>query len=36
MYGYTGKVLHVDLSKGESSVEEVDEAYCRKLSLIHI
>ncbi len=30
MYGYTGKILHVDLSKGESSVEEVDEAYCRK------
>ncbi|MBC8498880.1 aldehyde:ferredoxin oxidoreductase, partial [Candidatus Bathyarchaeota archaeon] len=30
MYGYTGKVLHVDRSKGESSVEEVDEAYCRK------
>jgi len=30
MFGYAGKILHVDLGQGKSSVEEVDEAFCRK------
>src|SRR5512144_2395976 len=29
-YGYNGKILHVDLTKGELSVEEPDEAFYRK------
>lgn len=29
-YGYTGKVLHVDLTKGETMVEEPPEAFYRK------
>jgi len=30
MFGYAGKILHVDLSQGKSTVEEIDEAFCRK------
>ena len=30
MFGYAGKILHVDLDTGKSSVEEIDEGYCRK------
>jgi aldehyde:ferredoxin oxidoreductase len=29
-YGYNGKILHVDLTKGELSVEEPEEAFYRK------
>src|SRR5512143_2899470 len=29
-YGYDGKILHVDLTKGELSVEEPEEAFYRK------
>ena len=29
-YGYNGKILHVDLTKGELTVEEPDEAFYRK------
>src|SRR5574338_1365119 len=29
-YGYNGRILHVDLTKGELSVEEPDEAFYRK------
>ena len=29
-YGYNGKILHVDLTKGEITVEEPDEAFYRK------
>ena len=29
-HGYTGKILHVDLTKGLLSVEEPDEAFYRK------
>jgi aldehyde:ferredoxin oxidoreductase len=29
-YGYTGKILHVDLTKGELKVEEPEEAFYRK------
>ncbi len=28
--GYNGKILRVDLSKGTTSVEEIDELFCRK------
>ena len=28
--GYNGKILHVDLTKGELTVEEPDEAFYRK------
>jgi aldehyde:ferredoxin oxidoreductase len=30
MFGYAGKILHVDLSQGKSSVEEIDDAFCMK------
>jgi aldehyde:ferredoxin oxidoreductase len=29
-YGYTGKILHVDLTKGELTVEEPEQAFYRK------
>jgi hypothetical protein len=29
-YGYNGKILHVDLTKGELTVEEPNEAFYRK------
>jgi aldehyde:ferredoxin oxidoreductase len=29
-YGYNGKILHVDLTKGELTVEEPEEAFYRK------
>src|SRR5215212_3689842 len=29
-YGYNGKILHVDLTKGERAVEEPEEAFYRK------
>ncbi len=29
-YGYNGKILHVDLTKGELTIEEPDEAFYRK------
>ena len=30
LYGYNGKILRVDLSRGSISVEELDELFCRK------
>ncbi len=30
LYGYNGKILHVDLTKGELTVEEPEEAFYRK------
>jgi aldehyde:ferredoxin oxidoreductase len=30
MFGYTGKILHVDLNHGKSSVEDIDQGFCRK------
>ncbi len=30
MYGYNGKILRVDLSRGTTSVEALDELFCRK------
>ncbi|MFC1952432.1 aldehyde ferredoxin oxidoreductase family protein, partial [Chloroflexota bacterium] len=30
LYGYNGKILRVDLSKGTTSAEEIDELFCRK------
>ena len=29
-YGYNGKILHVDLTRGELTVEEPEEAFYRK------
>jgi len=29
-YGYNGKILRVDLSRGATSVDELDELFCRK------
>ena len=30
MFGYAGKILHVDLNQNKSSAEETDSAFCRK------
>ena len=29
-YGYNGQVLRVDLSRGVTSVDAIDELFCRK------
>lgn len=29
MFGYSGKILHVDLNNGKSSVEDIDQGFCR-------
>ncbi len=30
MYGYTGKILRVDLSRGATSIDSLDELFCRR------
>ncbi|MBP1714983.1 MAG: Aldehyde ferredoxin oxidoreductase, partial [Deltaproteobacteria bacterium] len=30
MFGYTGRILHVDLTQGKSSIQTFDEAFARK------
>ena len=34
-YGYTGKILHADLTKSELSIEEPEEKFYRTISLLN-